>query len=75
MEIICKQILGEVFKEFYDFKKNVDKFWRNMGGLKFSSLKLPANQLFAVSSANTDFPKKLFNMKIFSIKFGGKNLY
>ncbi len=26
-------------------------------------------QLFAVSSENTDFPKKLFNMKIFSIKF------
>ncbi len=29
----------------------------------------PSEQLFAVSLENTDFPKKFFTMKIFSIKF------
>ncbi len=29
----------------------------------------PPEQLFAVFSKNTDFPKKLFNMKKFSSKF------
>ncbi len=42
-------------------------------GLKVSSLELPKmgfpRTVFAVSSENTDFPKKLFNMKIFSINF------
>ncbi len=32
-------------------------------------------QFFAVSPENTDFPKKLFNMKIFSIKFMIKKGY
>ncbi len=32
-------------------------------------------QFFAVSSENTDFPKKLFNMKIFSSKFVIKKDY
>ncbi len=35
---------------------------------------VPPKQFFAVSSDNTDFPKKLFNMKIFSIKFVMKNV-
>ncbi len=35
---------------------------------------VPAEQFFAVSSENTDFPKKLCNMKIFSIRFAIKKV-
>ncbi len=42
---------------------------RLQGRPKDHSLGLPADQFFAVSSENTDFPKKLFNTETFSIKF------
>ncbi len=42
----------------------------NMGFRKWA----PPKQVFAVSSENTDFPKKLLNMKIFSIKFMTKEV-
>ncbi len=49
------------------------------GGPKVSSLRQPnwvlPEKIFAVSSENTGFQKKLFNMKIFSIKFVIKKGY
>ncbi len=45
------------------------KFSRHIGGAKVIIHRAPTEQFFAVSPENTDFSKKLFNMKLFNIKF------
>ncbi len=57
----------EVSRAFQEFI-----FFRSQGtlvGQKLFTHWAPPEQFFAVSPENTDSPKKLFNMKTFSIKF------
>ncbi len=57
--------VSRAFQEFTFFLVS-----RHIGGPKVITHWASAElQSFAVSSENTDFSKKLFNMKIFSIKF------
>ncbi len=67
---------GILFKEWQNLSVEV-RITRSRAyevGPKVSSLGLssrwvPPEQFFAIFSGNTDFPKKLLNMKMFSIKF------
>ncbi len=61
-------IVSDVF--CFNFIYGEDQKWLHMGSPKWT---LP-EQLFAVSSENTDFPTKLLNMKIFCMKFVTKKV-
>ncbi len=54
-----------------NFRHTVGQKLLHLGSSKW----FPPKQFFAVSSENTDFSKKLFSMKIFSIKFAIKKGY